>query len=237
MTADRIDKSKELYNLRAPAEHAKEDPGSEYIVQLLDDFLHEGPNRRHQCLVFELLGPPLSIIVEGYHSGGERLDTETILKASTQLLQAVAFMHKAGYAHGDEDDEDDDDIRLVDLGEEFSLDAIPERLAQSPGMQAPQTIVTDRYLLSHILNIAMQMVDNRHWEQMKLDASGGSPLEETRPLPGLRLEQMFDKHVEEPELKILLPVVEGLTRFLPSDRTSAQQALEILTAANDNLET
>ncbi|KIW82486.1 hypothetical protein Z517_05513 [Fonsecaea pedrosoi CBS 271.37] len=75
------------------------------------------------------------------------------------------------------------------------------------------------------------------WEQMRLDANGGSQLEEHEPLPGLRLEQMFDKHVEEPELKILLPFIERLTRFLPSDRISAQQALDILTAANDNLET
>ncbi|KIW82485.1 hypothetical protein Z517_05512 [Fonsecaea pedrosoi CBS 271.37] len=99
MTADRIDKSNELYNLRALAEHAKEDPGSEYIFQLLDGFLHQGPNGRLQCLVFELLGPTLNIIVEDYHSGGDRLDTETTLKVSKQLLQAVTFTHKAGHAH------------------------------------------------------------------------------------------------------------------------------------------
>ena len=33
------------------------DLDSEYIVQLLGDFLHEGPNGCHQCLVIELLGP------------------------------------------------------------------------------------------------------------------------------------------------------------------------------------
>ena len=29
---------------------------SEYIVQLLDHFVHQGPNGTHQCLLFELLG-------------------------------------------------------------------------------------------------------------------------------------------------------------------------------------
>jgi serine/threonine-protein kinase SRPK3 len=50
--------------------------------------------------VFELLGPTVNIIVDDYHEEGERLDTETLLKISTQLLQAVAFIHEAGYAHG-----------------------------------------------------------------------------------------------------------------------------------------
>lgn len=94
--AQRITRSRELHSLRALAEHAKGDLGAENIVQLLDDFLHEGPNGCHQCLVFELLGPTVEI-VEYYH---EDLDSEDILKISTQLLQAVAFMHKAGYAHG-----------------------------------------------------------------------------------------------------------------------------------------
>ena len=33
------------------------DSGRENIIQLLDDFEHEGPNGTYQCLVFELLGP------------------------------------------------------------------------------------------------------------------------------------------------------------------------------------
>src|SRR5271155_733647 len=66
--ADRTNQSRELHNLRALAEHSK--GGSEHIVQLLDDFLHEGPNGCHQCLVFELLGPTVSIYVDDYHGMG-----------------------------------------------------------------------------------------------------------------------------------------------------------------------
>jgi serine/threonine-protein kinase SRPK3 len=100
LTADRTNQSREFHNVRALAEHSKGSLGSEYIVQLFDDFLHECPNGYHQCLVFEWLGPTVNIIMNDYHEEGERLDTETLLKISTQLLQAVAFMHEAGYAHG-----------------------------------------------------------------------------------------------------------------------------------------
>lgn len=100
ITADRTNQSRELHNLRALAEHSKGSLGAKHIVQLLDDFFHEGPNGCHQCLVFELLGPTVNLSVYDYHREGERLDTETILKISTQLLEAVAFMHEAGYAHG-----------------------------------------------------------------------------------------------------------------------------------------
>jgi len=98
--ADRTNQSQELDNLRALAEHSKGSPGSEHIVQLLDHFLHEGPNGCHQCLVFELLGPTVNIIMSDYYEEGERPEAETILKISTQLLQTVAFMHEVGYVHG-----------------------------------------------------------------------------------------------------------------------------------------
>lgn len=99
-TAERTDQSRELRSLRKLSELSKGSLRSEHIVQLLDDFLHEGPNGRHQCLVFELLGPTVDVMLYDYYSDGERLDTEDLLKMATQLLQAVAFIHEAGYAHG-----------------------------------------------------------------------------------------------------------------------------------------
>lgn len=75
-------------------------PGSKYIVRLLDEFLLEGPNGCHQCLVFDLLGPTVNTMVDDAHHFGERLETDIIIRVSIQILKAVAFMHKAGYAHG-----------------------------------------------------------------------------------------------------------------------------------------
>jgi len=98
--AERTKQSRELQILRALAQYSNKNPGSEHIVRLLDDFLHEGPNGCHQCLVFELLGPTVNIMVNDAHHFGERLDTDVIIRISTQMLEAIAFMHEAGYAHG-----------------------------------------------------------------------------------------------------------------------------------------
>jgi serine/threonine-protein kinase SRPK3 len=66
------------------------------------------------------------------------------------------------------------------------------------------------------------------WEQLRLDARGDFELRENRQLSRSRLEERFDEHIHEPELKVLLPVIKGLTRFLPSDRISASQALDLI---------
>jgi len=81
-------------------EHSQGRLSSHYVVQLLDSFTHEGPNGVHQCLVFELLGPSVNQVLSDYHSGRDKLDPETILRMSTQLLKAVKFIHSAGMCHG-----------------------------------------------------------------------------------------------------------------------------------------
>lgn len=50
--------------------------------------------------MFELLGPTINSAVNDAHHFGDRLDMDSIIKISTQMLEAVAFMHKVGYAHG-----------------------------------------------------------------------------------------------------------------------------------------
>ena len=62
--------------------------------------MHEGPNGYHQCFVFELLGPTVNTLVSDAHLFGERLDTDVIIRISTQILKAVAFMHDAGFVNG-----------------------------------------------------------------------------------------------------------------------------------------
>lgn len=70
------------------------------IVQLLDCFIHQGPNGYHKCLVFELLGPSVDAVVTDYHMGGDYLAAPTILRITRHLLQVIASMHVVGYAHG-----------------------------------------------------------------------------------------------------------------------------------------
>ena len=59
---------KEIDILQTLYAHAEGDPGSQRIVKLLDHFIHEGPNGKHQCLVFELLGPSVKAIIKEYQS-------------------------------------------------------------------------------------------------------------------------------------------------------------------------
>ena len=48
-----------------------------------------------------------------------------------------------GWPH--EDDEEDEDIRVIDIGEAFTQNTKPERLAQPGGLQAPETIFTAEF--------------------------------------------------------------------------------------------
>jgi serine/threonine-protein kinase SRPK3 len=77
-----------------------EDLSSNYIVKLLDSFAIQGPNGRHRCLVFELLGPTLRTIVKEEYRDRTNIDTQAIMRMSEQLLQGVAFIHEAKFAHG-----------------------------------------------------------------------------------------------------------------------------------------
>lgn len=43
-----------------PASH----PGQKHIIELLDQFKHEGPNSTHPCLVFEPLGPSVIRVID-----------------------------------------------------------------------------------------------------------------------------------------------------------------------------
>jgi serine/threonine-protein kinase SRPK3 len=92
--------SGELGNLRLLQKQCGGNLSSKYIIQLLDDFTHDGPNGAHQCLVLELLGPTVDTVLKDYCEGDDNLEPEDILRMSTQLLKAVRFIHSAGMCHG-----------------------------------------------------------------------------------------------------------------------------------------
>ena len=94
--------SREAQSLQHLEKHTPGNLSMNYIVQLLDDFSHHGPNGIHQCLVFELLGPAVDIVLADYHEGRDKLDPEIIFRMSTQLLRAIKFIHSAGMCHGGE---------------------------------------------------------------------------------------------------------------------------------------
>lgn len=82
--------------------------GAQHITQLLREFEHRGPNGIHKCLVFEPMGPSVNTMVKELPQFKPRRRgmkiryppqmAKSILK---QSLQALAFLHENGIAHGD----------------------------------------------------------------------------------------------------------------------------------------
>ncbi|KAJ6108902.1 hypothetical protein N7512_008739 [Penicillium capsulatum] len=307
--------SRELQHLKHLERHSHGGLSSNYIVQLLDSFTHEGPNGIHQCLVFELLGPSVDQVLADYHEGHDKLGAETIIRMSTQLLKAVSFIHGTGMCHGDisgrniafsctnllhvtEDqlfeslgvpevealfrldgaplenglpnqlvkaaewfewiDEDDEDMRLLDFGESFHRGEEPEKLAQPGTLQVPQTIFTNFFdyridlwrtgcmiyaflftaypfwYLGENEVLVLQMIGfverlplewEPEWKSMQTRSNHDLRVEDHAIT---KLEQKFAEAECDPILNPLLPVTQGLMRFLPSCRITADEALNML---------
>ncbi|KAF2676241.1 kinase domain-containing protein [Lentithecium fluviatile CBS 122367] len=88
--------SKELRILHHIAASSLEHPGRQYVTHLLDNFVIEGPNGQHRCLVTEAAGQRLSRKPE---SKVGSLDQAR--RTGLQIAQALGFLHAIEIAHGD----------------------------------------------------------------------------------------------------------------------------------------
>nr|GAT56239.1 predicted protein [Mycena chlorophos] len=75
------------------------DPGSKYVVRMLDHFVHEGPNGNHQCIVEEALGPSLAADNSCFTDGRPVLDA--VHSRAAQLVLGLRYLHKRDVVHGD----------------------------------------------------------------------------------------------------------------------------------------
>jgi serine/threonine-protein kinase SRPK3 len=67
------------------------------------------------------------------------------------------------------------------------------------------------------------------WAKIRLDAGKKDILtNDSNSLAESKLDSRFRELCQEPSLKILLTVIKGLTRFVPSNRISAAEALSML---------
>ncbi|KAJ5570480.1 uncharacterized protein N7459_009910 [Penicillium hispanicum] len=334
LAKDEVLVSRELQNFKHLERHSQGSLASNYIVQLLDFFTHEGPNGVHQCLVFELLGPSVDQVLADYHGGQDELSAETIMRMSTQLLKAVKFIHSTGMCHGDisgrniaftctslldtteeqlfellgfpeieplarlDDtplkkrlptqlvkaaewvewiDEDDEDIRLLDFGESFLQGEEPKKLAQPGTLRVPETIFTkffdyrvdlwrtgcmiysflfttypfwylgeDEFLVLQMIGFVESLPTEweSKWKSMQAASRHDLEVEEGKKMDTWillnllltllkdcqvsKLERKFEDSVHDPSLKPLLQVTQGLIRFLPSSRITADEALDLL---------
>ena len=73
------------------------------------------------------------------------------------------------------------------------------------------------------------------WKQLRNETGGDFGLREEGRLSDSRLEVIFNENIHEPELEILLPVIKGLTKFLPKDRITASTALALIKSSNGGL--
>ncbi|OQE28558.1 hypothetical protein PENSTE_c003G08400 [Penicillium steckii] len=307
--------SRELQILKHLEGCSQGELSSNYLAQLIDDFIHEGPNGVHKCLVFELLGPPVDKVLQDYREFGDKLDSEIVLRMSTQLLKAIKFIHSAGICHGDISgrniaftctrlwnltkeellvtlgspkyepltridgaplenglpsqlvkaadwtewiDEDEEDIRLFDFGESFFHGHEPDKLAQPGPLRVPETIFTDSFdyrvdlwragsvIYSFVFTawpfsymggdefLAFQMIDfveklpaewEPKWKSMVMNSKKDLRLEDNG---AFEIEENFAKLTPDPILQSLLPVIQGLLRFLPSSRLTIEDALDML---------
>ncbi|CAR25706.1 ZYRO0A06182p [Zygosaccharomyces rouxii] len=92
------DEIKLLKRIRSQTE--KGHVGSDYILKLLDNFYHAGPNGDHIVMVFEVLGENLLALIKKYEHRG--IPLVYVKQISKQLLLGLDYMHrKCGVIHTD----------------------------------------------------------------------------------------------------------------------------------------
>ncbi|KAI8356047.1 kinase-like domain-containing protein [Mortierella sp. GBAus27b] len=75
-------------------------PGRKYVVELLDHFTHEGPNGKHVCMVFEVLGENLLSLIRRFHHRG--IPVHLVQQIIHQVLMGLDYMHReCGIIHTD----------------------------------------------------------------------------------------------------------------------------------------
>ncbi|KAG0331818.1 serine/threonine protein kinase, CMGC group, partial [Podila humilis] len=110
-------------------------PGRKYVVELLDHFMHRGPNGLHVCMVFEVLGENLLSMIKRYRHRG--IPTHLVRQIIHQVLMGLDYMHReCGIIHTDLKPENVlvcvDDVELVVKGLIGDMDySDPAALAQS----------------------------------------------------------------------------------------------------------
>ncbi|CAJ1362181.1 unnamed protein product [Effrenium voratum] len=72
---------------------------SPFVVQMTDHFWHTGPNGRHKCMTFEVMGENLLALVKHYDYQGIPLDM--CRRISRHTLRGLEYIHACGVIHTD----------------------------------------------------------------------------------------------------------------------------------------
>lgn len=66
--------------------------GREYVAQLLDHFFHTGPNGKHVCMTFEVLGETLLSLIKRYHHNG--IPQPIVKRITRQVALGLDYLHR-----------------------------------------------------------------------------------------------------------------------------------------------
>ena len=76
------------------------DGGWKHVAQMLDHFTHTGPNGKHVCMAFEVLGENLLSVIKRYNYKG--IPVPIVKRIAKQLLLGLDYLHrKCGIIHTD----------------------------------------------------------------------------------------------------------------------------------------
>jgi serine/threonine protein kinase len=106
-------------------------------VRLLSHFVAKGPNGKHACLVFNVLGATLLDRLQGSEPCGAP-EAKAVLRS---LLEALAALHDAGVVHADVKPENivvEPSLMLIDFG--ASSDAASEGGADETRRKEPSSL-------------------------------------------------------------------------------------------------
>eukprot|EP00444_Apocalathium_aciculiferum_P018153 CAMPEP_0183450386 /NCGR_PEP_ID=MMETSP0370-20130417/112454_1 /TAXON_ID=268820 /ORGANISM="Peridinium aciculiferum, Strain PAER-2" /LENGTH=583 /DNA_ID=CAMNT_0025641535 /DNA_START=12 /DNA_END=1759 /DNA_ORIENTATION=- len=73
--------------------------GSPHVVKMMGHFWHSGPNGRHKCMVFEVMGENLLALVKHYDYNG--LPLAMVKRLARHTLMGLAYIHSRGVIHTD----------------------------------------------------------------------------------------------------------------------------------------
>ncbi|GJJ15713.1 hypothetical protein Clacol_009991 [Clathrus columnatus] len=98
----------ELGIIQFLSQKANIDNRSQYIITLLDTFIHQGPNGTHRCLVFEPMGPSAESLARQLPESRQkpfqtipRFPKSMAKRIFLHTLHGLAFLHENGIVHGD----------------------------------------------------------------------------------------------------------------------------------------
>ncbi|KAH9874832.1 hypothetical protein J1614_004319 [Plenodomus biglobosus] len=170
---------------------SSKDPNSQYITILLDAFQHEGPNGKHQCLVFEVMGATAASLVEELpenkpkmYGKVERYPKWVAKKILLHTLRGLAFLHRNGVVHGDIQPgnllfsvQGIDEIKEGELMQDESTTAIPlQRLDGKMDRWAPKNLylkqsLHDRVKLTSELLVKLSDLGSAFWASQPPDST------------------------------------------------------------------